>query len=42
MEKSTLPSIAGYDVGFKPKMKEMKQFMLPTNLDLPDIAENFI
>uniref|UniRef100_A0A7S2S427 WASH1 WAHD domain-containing protein n=1 Tax=Mucochytrium quahogii TaxID=96639 RepID=A0A7S2S427_9STRA len=35
----TSPEIGEYDVSFKPKMKNMAQFNLPSNLDLPDIAD---
>lgn len=34
-----LPEIGAFDVGFKPKMKALNDFDLPSNLDLPDIAD---
>jgi len=33
-----LPEISPYDVSFRPKMKTKTQFRLPSNLNLPDIA----
>uniref|UniRef100_A0A6S8ASS3 WASH1 WAHD domain-containing protein n=1 Tax=Aplanochytrium stocchinoi TaxID=215587 RepID=A0A6S8ASS3_9STRA len=39
LDGEMLPEIGEYDVGFKPKMKQMAAFALPSNLDLPDIAD---
>lgn len=32
----------GIDLTFRPKMKEMEQWDLPTNLALPHLAENIV
>ena len=38
-EHATLPTVTTYDVAYKPKMKAMRELALPSNLNLPDIAD---
>jgi hypothetical protein len=39
LDAEALPDVSEYDVSFKPRMKSLDSFKMPSSLDLPDIAD---
>jgi hypothetical protein len=39
LDAEALPEVSDYDVSFKPRMKSLDSFKMPSSLDLPDIAD---